>query len=204
MAKGRTQAEMRQRAKEVAEMPLPEIPPLKACAGTCGLTCELPQAPDFFDVDQGNPDGFKKVCKQCRKERRQMLKVKSHREKRARVDSLIAKLIDRAQFGGSDVPHIAEVYAKIVALMGGSNGFAMAFLDTYIYAERGGAVRQRLLNQLGNMGTAVTATGAAEIPNELLSPEELDKKISRLAKQAKVVDSTATNAPAKRKGRRNG
>jgi hypothetical protein len=43
---------------------------------------------------------------------------------------------------------------------------------------------------LMHLGTAVTQTGAAQVPDELLSDEELEKKIKRLAKRARVIDST--------------
>jgi hypothetical protein len=182
----------REELESLHSIPLPKASSssLKYCkSSSCSVGVELEHAAAFFDKDVSYADGFKPHCKQCRAKGRQLAKVKKHRENRAKVDDLIAQMIEKAQFGGSDVPHIAELYAKVVALMGGANGFAMAFLDTYLKSEPGSAIRQRLLNQLGNLGTAVTATGAAEIPNELLSDEELQKKIERLARQAKVIDA---------------
>jgi hypothetical protein len=179
------------RRKEVTAMSLPELPVLKKCAG-CGVIVELgtDQVAAFFDVDGNYADGFKRACKQCRKKRREMMLIEARKETRSKVDKLIGQMIDKATFGGSDVPHIAEVYAKAMALMGGANGFAMALMDTYLEADAGSAVRQKILGQLMHLGTAVTQTGAAQVPDELLSDEELEKKIKRLAKRARVIDST--------------
>lgn len=182
-------------AQEAANLPLPPATPLKYCKGGCTVGVGLDQAAVFFDEDKKYKDGFKPYCKQCRAKRRELAKLKDHRENRAKVDKVIAQLIHKAQFGGSDVPHIAELFAKVIALMGGANGFAMAFLDTYLKSEPGSAIRQRLLNQLQNMGTAVTATGVAEVPNELLSEEELQAKMLRLAGQAKRLNAPPKTPP---------
>ncbi len=181
----------REELESLHSIPLPKPTPLKYCKGGCGVGVDLDQAAVFFDADKNHKDGFKPYCKQCRAKRRELHKVKKHHENRAKVDDVIAKLIDKAQFGGSDVPHIAELFAKVVALMGGANGFAMAFLDTYLKSDPGSAIRQRLLNQLQNMGTAVTATGVAEVPNELLSEEELQNRMLRLAAQTKRLSPPA-------------
>lgn len=170
------------------EAPLPEMPELKKCAGTCGRICELDQAGEFFDVDKKRKDGFKAVCKACRAEQRMLKRIAARNERLNLHDQRIIGILGQAQPGGSEVAHIAEVYAKIAHLMGGPNGIAISLVQTYIQSPPGSPGRQKILGQILTLAAKVTETGAAKVPLELLSEEELEAEIIRRDKARGIVN----------------
>lgn len=175
--------------RELREMEVPTLPDLKKCEGTCGMLCELDRAAEFFDVDAENKDGFKKVCKACRSEQRLLRKMAERNRQLETIDQRIVGLLNQARPGGSEVAHIAEIYAKIAALMGGPNGLAMAAVQTYVQAEPGSPTRQKMIGQFLQLANNVTQSGAAKVPLELLSEEELEAEIIRRDRARGVVNA---------------
>lgn len=176
-----------QAAKERDALPLPVPPAMKVCQGPCGLCCELDKAKNFFDTDRKAADKLKPLCRECRAQQRALKKLALSNTRQSRIDNVIEKMLKRARFGGSDVAHIAEVYAKICALMGGANGLAMAAVETYLRAPAGSPVRQKMISQFLNLSVDVTTSGAARVPNELLPEDELDARIKSMAIESRVV-----------------
>lgn len=169
------------------DLQIPEQPELKKCEGTCGMFCELDRAGEFFDADEKNKDGFKKVCKACRSEQRLLQKMAERNRQLETIDQRIVGLLNQARPGGSEVAHIAEIYAKIAALMGGPNGLAMAAVQTYVQADPGSPTRQKMIGQFLQLANNVTQSGAAKVPLELLSEEELEAEIIRRDRLRGVV-----------------
>lgn len=177
--------------RALREMELPDMPVMKTCREGCGRVCELQNAAEFFDVDVKLADGFKTTCKECRARKRQTKQIEERAANRSRVDKKILKLLKRMEFGGSDIPHIAEILANIMKLAGGPRGFAMMLMDTLVQAPPGSAVRQRILGQILNLSQAVTQTGTASISEDLLTDEELEKEFRRRLSLSKgeIIDA---------------
>lgn len=140
---------------------------------------ELPATADYFDRDSSKPSGFKSVCKACRA-------IKDDHDKNLRLDENVRLMDDAALAmlqqmarGGSDVPHVAEVYQNIMQAFDGAGGFAVHFMNQYLSCKPGSAMRNKLLETIVSMSKHVSESGAAQIPLELMSDEDLQNKLEQ-------------------------
>jgi hypothetical protein len=174
--------------KAARALPIPnvsDLPDIKRCL--CGIAVDRGSAGKFFDTDRKNKDGFKTRCRECRHKHRLEVAASERDRRSGRIEKMMEKLLGSAQFGGSEVPHIAEIFSKIVGLFGGANGLAMAAAQTYLQAPPGSSIRQKIISQLLTLGNQVTQTGAAKVPDELLSEEELEAKVKRITGSKRTV-----------------
>lgn len=153
---------------------------------------ELPKNRDFFDRDEGKEDGFKNWCKTCRKERRDLAKAKEASELIETLSkSVLANLAD-AKPGGTTIPHVAEIYQNVMALLGGVQGYSMLLAANLIAAPPGGQVRQRTLSDIAKMGMAVSDSNKVSMPSELMSDEDLEAELKRREERMKILPGTFT------------
>ena len=149
----------------------------KVCSQCC---IEMPATADYFDIDQEKPDGLKGACKKCRKEYRELKEARELDARMQKLDEQLMKTLELASVtGGSDVPHIAEILQKIVALFGGSQGVAMQFMGTYLQSKPGSNQRMRMLQSVLKLTNDVTVSGAAKVPVELMSDEDIQREIEK-------------------------
>lgn len=177
------------RAEDAVAIPAP--PKLKRCKGPCQMIIEFDpeRVGEFFDVDTKNKDGFKRICKSCRSEQRLVKKIAERNQRLQHIDQRIVGLLNQARPGGTEVPHIAEVFSKIVQLMGGANGLAMSVVQTYVQAPPGSPTRQKMLAHILHVAKSTTDSGAAKVPLEMLNEEELEAEIIRRDRARGIVTS---------------
>lgn len=121
---------------------------------------------------------FDHVCKPCRAAliRKQKLDRLEHRA--------CNNFLEKANSGGSNIPHTSEILESIVTLMGGANGLASALMAQYHAAPPGGRIRTSLLQMIFKLSQDVADSGATRAPAALLSDEELEAAIEERMKTA--------------------
>lgn len=155
---------------------------------SCGM--ELPQTAKYFDRDNSKDSGFRNVCKQCRAE-------KKKREENAEVIAAAKKLDDHAvkflKLAGEDktngVPHMASLCEEVLAVFGGTKGYARHLMSTYLNAEAGGMIRQKILSAAQQLVVKTTEGGYAQVPLDQMTEDDLQSSIAemeeRLVEQAR-------------------
>ena len=89
------------------------------------------------------------------------------------LDTATLKLIDQICKGGAEVPHLTELYQRIMEAFDGAGGFAQHFMAQYLMAKPGSSIRTKLLMATIAMGKEVSAMGGAQLPVEAMQDEEL-------------------------------
>lgn len=170
----------------------PDVAPGMKICGKCQQ--ELPKNTDHFDRDSSKPSGFKGWCKKCRAERRAMTQAKEAAQMLEKLDLAIVANLAEAKPGGSCIPHQAEVYQNIMALMGGAQGLAMHFVSTYIAAKPGSMTRERMLGQINKMGASLSESAKVSPPTELMSDEEIEARLKESDERLKIVPAVVKDA----------
>jgi hypothetical protein len=153
---------------------------LRTC-DDCGM--DLPLNAMYFDRDNKAPGGFKGTCKQCRSEIRKVRTDQEVLDKIAQLDKFTLRMLDNIAMGeGSRVPHVAELYERLVEAFGGSSGVARHALNTYLASKPDSQIRVKVLDILTRLAMKTTDTGAAKIPVELLSDADLQRVIEEKTK----------------------
>lgn len=147
---------------------------------------EFPANGDFFDADQTKPDGLKGWCKPCRKERRELKKAKQAAELLETLDKAMLANVAASRPGGAAMPHAAELYQDVMAMFGGSRGYAMHLGATFIAAAPGSQTRQRILADVMKLGQNVSDDKKIDMPTELLSDEDLEKRLAENEKRLTI------------------
>ena len=155
-------------------------------AGTkqCSICAQsLPLTTMHFHQNPTSPDGYRAECKMCREYGANDLV-----EVGEQVNETLLRL---EQFGlstlaktakqpgrGSKVPHIAECFQAIMAVFGGSQGYAQQVAATYYSAKAGSSARIKLLEMVAKMGTKVSDMGAMSRDLRDLSTEDLQRLLA--------------------------
>lgn len=149
---------------------------MKMC-NECGM--ELPATPDYFDVDNDKDDGLKTICKGCRKLGSEVKRNTKISENIDMMDKASLALIRQLARGGSECPHVAELYQNIMQAFDGAGGFAIHFMNQYLAAQPGSTQRTKMLDLLMRLATKVTDSGAAQMPLDLMSDEDLQHTLEQ-------------------------
>lgn len=150
----------------------------KMCS-TCGGI--WPETPEYFDRDNKSDSGFRATCKVCRAE---ASKKKANEKVLERVDNLekgTLQLLAQLQAGGSDVPHQAELFQRLMECFGGVGGFAQHWMAHYLMTKAGSSVRSKMLEMMVRMAAKVSEQQMADI--NLMADEDLQREIERRAKR---------------------
>lgn len=166
---------------------------LKMCT-ECGM--ELPCTSDYFDRDKTHADNLKNVCKLCRSAKHEERALAARDERLKKIDEASLKMLDRMVKIGSDVPHMAELYQRLMEIYDGVGGFAAHYMAQYLSAAPGSAVRQKMLDRIIALGIKVSEAGHAQLPVELMEDEDLQLQLQKQAQKFLVhyVDRTAEKA----------
>lgn len=170
---------------------------IKMC-NQCGE--ELPATSDYFDIDSSKEDGFKTICRSCR------LGVieeasRDRRDKRLQVvdDAAFRMLADMASGReGTSIPHLSELYQRVMEVFGGAGGYAQHLMAQYLAASPGSSVRTKILESILRMSQELTRVGAAELEADQLSDIDLQITMRRLGGfrgLPKYVDGTVEKTP---------
>lgn len=165
-------------------MPYGGLNPAEKFCTRCG---ESKLKDEHFDRDSSKPDGYKGVCKQCRAEQHEAKKDKELAHTLKALDQKIVATLAKAKQGGSDIPHIAELYQTLMRGFGGLEGFQSHYLGNYIASEPGSQIRERMLGNVLRMGEAVSDSKKVEMPIDLMSDQDLDREIERRQGTSKII-----------------
>jgi hypothetical protein len=157
----------------------------------CGHCClEKPANDDHFDVDQSKPDGFRNWCKECRKKRADLKRLKNAADVIETLDKELLRNLTKSKNGGSNVPHIAQLCEAIVHILGGHQGVAQHWASNMIAAKPGSQTRERMLTGLIKQLAVLSDSNKVSMPAELMSDEDLEAEIARRERPT-VLNSTA-------------
>lgn len=111
-------------------------------------------------------------------------------------------LIDATKFGGTNIPHSAELLECMMGYFGGVNGFAAMLVKQFYDAAPGSNVRNKLLEMIVRLTSKNTDQGGAKKPLTLWTEEELETELDNRFKiavqqyQGRVIDGTQLPDPA--------
>lgn len=159
----------------------PQMPSgLKTCY-RCGE--DLPATTQYFDQDSNKSDGLRATCKQCRAETQEQRQASKRDERLQMMDEAAFNLLQEVARGGSDVPHVAEMYQRIMDVFDGAGGFAAHFMAQYLESKPGSTTRTKMLEMVMRLGFNVSESGAAQVPLELMSDTDLQNKLDEQSRR---------------------
>jgi len=146
----------------------------------------------FNRTDAGNRT---KWCSQCLHEKREEKIAKRQEKTLDGIEAAAVKAFLRAASrGGENVPHVSELLERVMALFGGSGGFATTLAKQYFDAPAGSATRTKMLESIVKLTTSVSEQGASKKPLELWSDDELedelDKRLNQIA-SVRIYDAAS-------------
>ena len=151
----------------------------RACSQCC---CDFPLTDEYFHRDVSKPDGFKTVCKMCRLDEKKRKENDAIDDRIQKLEERGIKLLDTLVTGGSNIPHMAETYQRIMEVFGGPMGFAQHFLANYLSTKPGSAARGKQISTIIILGVKVSESGAAEKSLDGITDEELESEINATAR----------------------
>lgn len=154
---------------------LPPVP-MKQCA-FCGAY--KPLGTEHYSTNHVTDDGYASVCLECEGKQEQKKHEEEFQARLAKLRGTSLKVLDTMTDQGTEVPHIAEVYQRLMELCGGSAGFAKEVYLHMVSAKPGGMVKQRSLDVLLRLAEKVSESGAAQKSLDSMSNEELDEEIQK-------------------------
>lgn len=160
--------------------------PFKDCAG-CGQVYPLSRL--YWHADSNTDTGFHSHCKSCRlgKKAKEQIDLAeqalAEKVKEAQATSLAILDVMQVPKNYSRVPHMAELYERMIEVFGGPQGIAQHYLLTFLAAKPGSSIRQKIMQSMMNLSVMVSQDGKARVPLELMSEEDVDRAIEEKAKQ---------------------
>ena len=149
----------------------------RQCKGPCQRDLELNE--DNFDRDSRKEAGFRFFCKKCRAEARKLKEALTISSQLKLLDDTAMKAVHEMPDGGTDIPHVAELYQVMIGLLGGVQGFGRHYVANMLQAAPGSQTRQRMLADINKLGIVATASGAVTKPVSALTDEDLVNELRR-------------------------
>lgn len=142
---------------------------------------DLPRNAYYYHRDAQEPSGFRKTCNTCRKKKEKRIGDLEISTAVERYDKMALRLLEKAAAAqsGSNIPHVAEVFERLMEMAGGATGFAQHVWLTFLAAPPGSQQRVKLLSLIKDFGIKTTDTGAAKKPVEMLDDEELELEMRK-------------------------
>jgi len=151
----------------------------KTCAGPCGM--DLPANSVYFDRDETKEDGLRTVCKVCRSKERELAKQDKIDKRVKAMDEASLALLKNISKGGSQIPHVSELYERVMEAFEGAGGFAAHFMAQYLMAQPGSTTRTKMLELAIRLGIITTQQGASQEPIDVMEDEDLQVAFRRYA-----------------------
>lgn len=139
----------------------------------------LPRSPEYFDRDNAREGGLRPICKECRAKEREIRRMQKLNDQVKELDERAMSVLVSVTRTGSDVPHVAEVFQRIVECFEGAGGLAQHFMAQYLTSVPGSSTRQKMLDLVVKLAIKTSESGAAQIPIEMLSDEDLQAQFDR-------------------------
>ena len=159
---------------------------IRLCKGPCQRN--LPLNEKNFDRDSRKEGGFRFFCKECRAEARKLKEALKVDEQVEKLDRAAMAAVRAMANGGTDLPHVAELYQVLMNLLGGVQGFGKHYVANMLQAPAGSQTRQRMLSDINKLAMVATASGAVSKPANLMTDEDLMKELeSRQVRLQKLM-----------------
>jgi hypothetical protein len=142
---------------------------------------DLPATDAYFDRDESKEDGLRLVCKACRAKQREVSKQDKIDERVKAMDKASLALLKNIAKGGSQIPHVSELYERVMEAFEGAGGFAAHFMAQYLMAQPGSTTRTKMLELAIRLGVMTTQQGAAQEPIDVMEDEDLQVAFRRYA-----------------------
>lgn len=166
------------------------------CTGFCGE--ELPATSEYFDRDATREHGLRSVCKTCRAKMRQLEAYEAVDTRVRNLDARSLDMLDTLVRAGAEIPHIAEIYQRVMEAFEGPGGFAAHLMGQYLMAKPGSIARGKILSEIMRLAAKVSDSGAAQIPVNLLDDEDLaiafEKGVQKFVPRISNDDGAAEKA----------
>lgn len=149
----------------------------------CHVTFPLTQ--EFWHRSNSSGDGYRKTCKMCRAEDLEGKRKDEMDERLQKVEEGGFDLLEQMAKGGSEVPHMAETFQRLMEVFGGPGGFAQHYMATFLK----GTPSQKKDMMLGMMrlNVSISESGAANRSLEEITEEELNRAIMKSTKEIMQV-----------------
>lgn len=151
---------------------------------------EKPTTREFYGYNRKAPDKCMKVCKECEERDRKRLEDTALAARVEIVDDAAMKVIKSVAKSKNParIPHIADIFERIMNICGGAEGYAQKLMDDYEAAEEGSIQRTQLHKLITTYAMKTTEVGAAEKPIDALEDDEIESKIEELTnKQLRLL-----------------
>lgn len=155
--------------------------PIKRCR-VCQR--DKPLHDDYWHRDIHSPDGYRHACAQCRNE-------KATYEKEQIVDDVFASLEKKGiehlatlAEGGSQLPHMAEVYESIMDGFGGPRLFAQHLIACYFHPQTSQHIKAKLLQSVIGLSVKVSDSGLIARDLDGVPTEELQRMLEDRMRKA--------------------
>jgi hypothetical protein len=155
--------------------------PLKMCK-----VCERdkPLVDEYWHRDIHSPDGYRHVCAQCRNEKSNHEKEQIVEEHFAALEARGIQHLTQLAEGGSDVPHMAEVYQCIMEGFGGPRLFAQHLIACYFHPKTTQHIKAKLLQTVIHLSRNVSDSGMISRDLETVPTEELNRMLDERMQKA--------------------
>src|SRR5690606_13712783 len=110
-----------------------------------------------------------------------------------KLDLATVMQLANAKPGGTAIPHAAEIYQNVMALLGGVQGFAMHYVGNLVAAKPGSQTRERMLTGMVKLSQAVSDQNKVAMPTELMDDEQLAKAIEEREQRLRIVPAEITD-----------
>ncbi len=149
----------------------------RQCKGPCQKDLELNE--ENFDRDSRKEGGFRFFCKKCRAEARKLKQALTISSQLKILDDAAMRAVHEMPDGGTDMPHVAELYRVMVGLLGGVQGFGRHYVANMLQAPPGSQTRQRMLADINKLAMVATASGAVDKPVSAMTDEDLLNELKK-------------------------
>jgi len=138
---------------------------------------------NFWHRNNHASDGFRNTCRMCRSEEVEDKRREAIDQRITALEEGGIDILGKLTRGGSEVPHMAETFQRIMEAFGGPGGFAQQLIATYYRAAPGSQLRQRIQSDIIRLNIKVSESGAAKRSLEEITTEELDDAMKKKMKE---------------------
>lgn len=148
-----------------------------------------------FDVDNGNLDGRRDVCKECRAEIRkaeqEQLQLEAIQDMEHKSVEALGEL---ASSGGSMTPHTSELLESVMSAFGGTHGYVKHLFATYIAAPPGSERRVKIHKMIFDLTQNVTQVDMNDKRLEEMPTEDIQRLMGTFIEEWQKKRGLPSNA----------
>lgn len=152
-----------------------------------------------FDKDTTKPDGYRDVCKKCRKTLRTQAAERSKLTAQfAEMEKENLQTLSTLTTGGALNPHCSEMLESLMEPFGGQRGYSKHLWAEYMRAPPGGQLRFKYMQMIMELCKQVSKLDLAERRLDMLDDDDVIKEMKKYItsyQQNLNLDSSSLPAP---------